>query len=298
MSGSTSTSRSPERAGGAALAIERGDERYPRRLLDLEAPPPTIWAVGELATVESPVIAIVGTRRSTAYGERVTRELAGALARANVCVISGLARGIDGTAHRAALDLSGRTAAVLGTGVELVFPAGHRAIQRRIGEVGLLLSELPPRAHAHKGTFLSRNRIIAALADVVIVVEAPHGSGALKTAEHANQLGRTIGVVPGPVDVPQSAGSNALLRDSEAQVIASPADALALVGATPPVCSTPAPDDEDQARLWRALGSGPADLDTLCSRSGLPAQRCLAAVTGLELRGAVECLLTGEIRKR
>ncbi|HKO15872.1 MAG TPA: DNA-processing protein DprA [Gemmatimonadaceae bacterium] len=302
----TSISPSPDAGGGApaparerarALVIAAYDDRYPARLRELPDAPPLIWAVGALDTLAPPVVAIVGTRQSTRYGERVTRELAGAFARVGACVLSGLARGIDGSAHRAALEAGGRTAAVLGTGVNVAFPAGHRALQRHIGEAGLLLSELPPNAHAHKGSFIQRNRLIAALADLVIVVEAPERSGALSTARCALDMGRATAAVPGPIDVPQSHGTNHLIRDG-AQIIATVADALALVGATPPVRSMIEPEDGDQLRLWRVLAEGPADLDALCTRTALPAQRCLAAVTALELRGSIECGLTGEIRRR
>ena len=231
------------------------------------------------------------------YGERVTRELAAALARAGACVISGMARGIDGAAHRGALEAKGKTVAVLGTGVDVAYPASHRTLHARIADTGLLLSEVPPGAHSHGGSFPLRNRLIAALARLTIVVEAPVKSGALITAARAQELNREIAIVPGPIDSPQSEGSNLLLRDG-AHPITSTADALALLGLTPAVHTLVDPEDPDQARVWSALRQGPADLDTLCHRASLPVQRCLAAVTALELSGAIECALTGEVRKR
>jgi DNA processing protein len=208
-----------------------------------------------------------------------------------------MARGIDGVAHVAALDAGGLTCAVLGTGVDMIYPPSHRALYRRISTSGLLLSELPPGAHSHGGSFLERNRLIAALSEVTIVVEAPVQSGALRTATFAQNLNREVAAVPGPIDSPQSEGCNVLFRDG-AHPITSVADALALAGLTPPPRRLPEPADPDQFRIWEALDEGAADLDTLCHRASLPVQRCLAAVTALELNGTVECALTGEIRKR
>jgi DNA processing protein len=278
-------------------AIARGDAAYPAALEGLADPPGVLWCIGDLAVLDRPVVAIVGTRRSTMYGERITRELSGALARAGACIVSGMARGIDGVAHTAALDAGGLTAAVLGTGVDLVYPAAHRALYRRIANAGLLLSEMPPGAHSHRGSFLQRNRLIAALAKVTIVVEAPISSGALGTAGSARDIGREVGIVPGPIDSPQSAGSNLFMRDG-AHPITSVADALTLAGLTPVLHTLQEPEDPDQSRIWQALRDGAADLDTLCHRSALPVHRCLAAVTALELSGTIECALTGEIRRR
>lgn len=241
-------------------------------------------------------MAIVGTRRATDYAERVTRELARTLARAGACVVSGLARGVDAAAHRGALDVDGATCAVLGTGLNVAYPRGHVSLQADIARRGLLLSELEPANAAHGGSFPRRNRIIAAIASVTIVVEAGVKSGALITAGHALELGRTVAAVPGAIDVPQAQGSNELLRDG-AIAITSMADAIALMGLTAPIRLRELPEGGAERRLWDALGDGPADLDTLCTRSRLPAHEGMAAVSALELRGLVECALTGEIRR-
>jgi DNA processing protein len=246
--------------------------------------------------LDRPCVAIVGTRRATAYAERVTRELARTLARAGACVVSGLARGVDASAHLGALEVNGATVAVLGTGLDVVYPKGHAALQREIAEKGLLLSELAPANAAHGGSFPRRNRIIAALASATIVVEAGVKSGALITAGHALELGRTVAAVPGPIDVPQSQGSNELIRDG-AVAITSMADVLALLGLTAPVRTKDLEVGGSERLVWDALALGGADLDTLCTRSGLPAHEGLAAVGALELRGLVECALTGEIRR-
>jgi DNA processing protein len=288
------------RAG--AQLIASGDADYPSPLAELPDPPPVLFAIGALEHLRQPCVAIVGTRRATSYGERVTFEIAGALARAGLSVISGMARGIDGVAHRAALAVGGSTIAVLGTGVDVAYPAAHRSLQAEIGERGVLLSEELPGDRASGGSFPKRNRIIAALARATIVVEAPHRSGALITAMHALDLNRDLAAVPGPIDIPQSAGSNALLRDG-AIMIAEVADALTLVGVSSPVglasasSEARALSDPTQRAVWHALESPAPDLDALAARASLPARRCLAAVSALELVGAIECALTGEIRR-
>jgi DNA processing protein len=273
----------------------RGAPGYPPRLLDLRDPPARVHMLGSWPS-DVPAVAVVGTRDATAYGERVTRELVHALARAGVGVVSGMARGIDAMAHRAALEAGAPTLAVLGTGVDVPYPAAHRDLHRELAERGGVLSEQPPGRTAFPGCFPRRNRLIAALADVTLVVEAGPRSGALITAGHALELGRNVAAVPGPIDVPQHRGANELLRDG-AQVIASPDDLLALLGRSLPVPAAPSLEGDERA-IWDALGDRALDLDALTTLSRLPAQRCLAAVTTLELRGAVECALGGEIRRR
>lgn len=282
----------------AIEATRRGDDRYPEALNDLRRPPQVLWSIGDWEVLQPPVIAIVGTRAATPYGVRVTRELAGALARAGACIISGMALGVDAVAHRAALDAGGRTVAVLGTGVDIAYPKAHRALYRDIAERGLLLSELDVGAHSHRGSFPERNRIIAALALATIVVEAGAKSGALITANHAEFLDRTVGAVPGPIDSPQSVGTNTLIRDAAATPVTSIADALAIARLSPPALGGTAPDDPMERIVWQVLRRGPLDVDSLCSAAALPAQDCLAAVSALEMRGVLECELTGEIRLR
>jgi len=292
----------------AADAISRGaartltlttiiDEGYPEALRDLHGPPAAMWSRGDWNTLRPPVVAIVGTRRATSYGLRMTREIGGALARAGACIVSGMALGIDAAAHRAALDANAPTIAVLGTGADIPYPRAHTALHREIAERGLLMSESVPGANAGPGSFPQRNRIIAGLASLVIVVEAPERSGALNTARHAMDLGRDVAVVPGPIDSPQSAGSNNLMREG-AQTLASVRDALRLAGLDVPVKLQPELCGEDEPRIWRSLEPGPATLDDLCARTSLPVSRCLTAVTALEIRGVVECAVTGEIRRR
>ena len=279
--------------------LTRLDSRYPRELEALqESAPELLWARGSLSVLDvRPRVAIVGTRRATAYGRRVTYAIASGLARAGACIVSGMAKGIDSYAHMAALEENGATIAVLGTGLDAVYPVAARELQRSIRDRGLLLTELEPAEHGSKFTFPKRNRIIAALADLTIVVEAGLPSGALITADHALDIGRPLASVPGPIDQPQSAGANRLIQLG-AHPITSVEDALALVGLTP-VPRVPRGDPNgDEARVWRALADGPLDMDELCHRSGLPAAQCMVAVSTLEIAGSVECALTGEIRRR
>jgi DNA processing protein len=281
--------------GGQVMIL--GEATYPEALLDLPDPPPVLFAAGDRAVLAEPLVAVVGTRRCTRYGDRVARELGEAAARSGAGVVSGMAIGIDAAAHRGALAAGGRTIAVLGTGPDVAYPAAHAALHREILAAGLVLSEHPPGARANAGSFPRRNRIIAALAAVTVVVEAGLKSGALITAGHALDLGRTVAAVPGPIDVPQSAGSNELLRDG-AVVIAAAADLLALAGTTAPAAAPRRTLTPDEQTVWELLARGAADLDALAARSLLPAHRCLAAVSTLELDGAIECAMTGEIRRR
>lgn len=296
---SAATTRSDSRSSAIAPihVVGVGDTAYPAALRDLTDPPDELWWIGDWSVLQRPLVAVVGTRRATSYGLRITREIAGALARGGACVVSGMALGIDGAAHRAALESNGATIAVLGTGADVAYPRAHATLHREIIERGLVFSEMPPGSRSHGGSFIKRNRIIAALARLTIVIEAPFGSGALWTARMAMDLGRDLGIVPGPIDSPQSQGANEFLRDGAHPIVAI-ADALCLAGLAPERHAEPRVDDDVEMRIWAALGDGAATLDELCARSALPVAQCLTAVTTLELRGAIECALSGEIRRR
>src|SRR5437588_2544776 len=233
-----------------------GSPEFPSELRDIPQQPSDLYAIGRSSALSKPRVAIVGTRNCTGYGERATRTLTRALVRAGVTVVSGMARGIDAAAHRTAIEEGGNTVAVLGTGVDVPYPVGHRALHRTIAEKGLVLSENAPGMKAYQGAFPRRNRIIAALAPVTIVIEAGFRSGALNTASQALALNHTVAAVPGPIDSEQSRGSNQLLRDG-ATVIAAPEDALALLGlSTPPELSiVPLLPDSEQ-KVWEAIHAG------------------------------------------
>lgn len=282
---------------GARWIIE-GDPDYPAALQDLQNPPLVLWAMGDCETFrDRPAVSVVGTRGCTLYGERVTRDISTGLARAGAVIVSGMAAGIDAMAHRATLESGGMTVAVLGTGIDVAYPARHRALHRQIRDHGLIFSESGPGTPAMPGCFPRRNRIIAALSAATIVVEAPRRSGALLTADEAATINRTVAMVPGPIDSPQSTGSNEYIRDG-AHAITCVADALALVGLSHARPAGVQLDAENERTVWQALATSVASFDVLCARTRLPARVCLETVTTLELRGLVECDLTGEIRRR
>jgi DNA processing protein len=273
------------------------DDRYPASLRDLAHPPAGLFAIGDTSALTMPRISIVGTRRATSYGLRVARSLAMALARSGIAVVSGLARGIDAAVHRAVLEADGVTIAVLGTGIDVPYPVNHRELHASISRSGLVLSEHGSGVRANKGAFPRRNRIIAALSPVTIVVEAPDQSGALNTAEWALDLGRTVACVPGPIDSPSSAGSNRLMRDG-ATIILSFDDVYPLAGVIAKPTAQRIPSAGHERAVWDALEDGPIGVDNIASRAGLAARECLVAITALEIQGLVEGTHAGDIRRR
>ena len=188
------------------------EDAYPRRLKEIDQPPPVLYLRGDLLPADEWAVAIVGTRRITAYGRQVTEEVATTLARSGVTVVSGLARGVDSVAHKAALDAGGRTIAVLGSGVDVIYPSEHRSLAERMIASGAILSDYPVGTAPDGVNFPPRNRIISGLSLAVIVVEAGQKSGALITAEFAAEQGRDVFAVPGNINAPQSAGCNALIQ--------------------------------------------------------------------------------------
>jgi DNA processing protein len=213
-----------------------------------------------------------------------------------VGVVSGLARGIDSAAHRAALEAGGKTIAVMGTGVDVPYPVGHRGLHAEIAAKGLVVSENEPGTPARPGCFPQRNRIIAGLARMTVVVEAPYKSGAINTANQALDADRLVAAVPGPIDSPRSAGCNLLIRDG-AQIIHSIDDALMLYGLTrAPKPSSTALGGIETA-LWDALAAGPASAELLTSRSGLNVRQVLEGIARLELCGMVQQQPGGSIER-
>ncbi len=278
---------------GARVLIG-ADTDYPARLNELHDSPAVLFARGTIAAAEPPAVAIVGTRMASNYGIRVARAIATACARAGATVVSGLARGIDGAAHEAALAAGGRTVAILGTGLDVYYPRSHRSLQENIARDGLLLSELSPGASGHSGTFPRRNRIIAALADVTVVVEAGHGSGALITADQAIELGRIVACVPNAIDVAGAAGSNALLKRNAEPVLCAD-DVLALLDLRAAPSAQPILDD-DAASCWDAVQHGAPDVASITRVTRL-SMRCVAtALSALELEGLVFIDADGRVR--
>jgi DNA processing protein len=273
------------------------DSDWPRTLGDVSPTVASLCALGDTGLLAGTLVAVVGTRQPSEYGRRVTEQLVRALVEADVTIVSGLARGIDGIAHSTALDAGGRTIAVLGTGVDVPYPAGHRALHERIATQGLLLSEVRPGTRAFPGCFPRRNRIIAGLSSVTLVVEAGTRSGAQNTAAAAIACDRIVAAVPGPIDAPQSAGTNLLIRDG-AQIVTCVGDLYALVGLGPPRAERVEQRLQgDERVLWSALASMTPRLDELPELVALPIQRVLAGVTALELAGHVTVGLDDRVRR-
>ncbi|MFN8572673.1 MAG: DNA-processing protein DprA [Gemmatimonadaceae bacterium] len=279
-----------------ARILMQGDAEYPAAVLDLPDAPPFLFALGDVRTLQAPMIAIVGTRRASSYGERMARRLAGELSAAGVIVVSGLARGIDAAAHEAALASGGSTIAVVAGGVDCAHPPRHRALHEAIAVKGLVLGESPCGTAPRPGSFPRRNRIIAALGAATVVVEAGVPSGARLTADLAIDLGRAVGAVPGPVDSPTSVGTNTLIRDGAA-VITSVADILMAAGirVRPPVASVASTPAENglagqgalAQRVWQRLRREPASLDELVVDAGTAPREVMRALTSLEMAGLV-----------
>jgi len=264
---------------GARLVVP-GDDGWPRRVDDLGVHAPiALWTRGRDDSGTAPTVAIVGARAATAYGEGVTADLAAELSATGVTVVSGGAYGIDGAAHRAALSTGGTTVAFLAGGVDRPYPRGHEGLLSRIAETGAVWSETPCGASPTKWRFLSRNRLIAAMADAVVVVEAGWRSGSLNTAAHAATLGRPLGAVPGPVTSASSAGCHRILREYGGVCVTSADDVREMIGsAGAPDGESAAPDHagrtDDTTRVLDALSTRIGrEVDEIARRSGLsPAQ--------------------------
>lgn len=264
------------------------DPGYPAWLRQLPDAPVVLYCWGEVLPEDERSVAVVGTRRATAYGLEVAGRLARNLAAAGLTVVSGLARGIDTCAHREALAGGGRTVAVLGSALDRVYPAENRELCSRIAARGAVLSEYPPGTGALPYHFPERNRIIAGFSMGVVVAEAPVRSGALNTASHALELGRPVMAVPGPVNRGQSAGCNRLIRDG-AHLVEGAEDVLAVLGtgAVPPTAG-PALGPREQL-VWDLLDGG-CTYDLLHLRSQLADGDLAAALLALEVKGLVRRL--------
>jgi len=278
-----------------ADVIQLTDPNYPAALKLIHDPPPTLWVRGDIAAT-GPLIAIVGSRRTTRYGEETAYRLGAEIARRGGWVVSGMARGIDSAAHRGALSAKGKTIAVFGTGLNKVYPPENRALAHQIATNGALVSEFPPDQHADKSTFVRRNRIISGLCEVTVVVESDIGGGSMTTADFACDQGRAVCAVPGRIDQATSAGCHQLIREG-ATLVTSVDDILSELGfPLPLLAASPLRmgkravvigTAEEQAVVAALHGGTQLTLDGLTERTGLPVGKLAPALMMLELRGAV-----------
>jgi len=284
-------------AAGCWACCRHGD-LYPEGLRDAADAPWALIARGDPRLLDGlerfGAVTIVGARRATSYGREIARDLGRELAAAGFIVVSGLAFGIDACAHRGALDGGGRTIAVLGCGPDLAYPVAHRSLWRRICETDLVISELPPGAVPWRWTFPARNRIMAALAGMTVVVEAAARSGSLITADLAADLGRDLGAVPGPVNARTSAGPNNLLAGGACLVrdAQDVLDALLGPGARRLDRTGPALEPTLAAAL-AAVESGESTCDAVATSLDLPGPEAAAALARLELLGYLSCSTMG-----
>jgi DNA processing protein len=282
------------------------DPNYPRLLLETPSPPPLLYYRGQIDVRENhaiiPIIGIVGTRSPTEHGRRWTRRISTALAKHGFVVISGMAAGIDTEAHRACIEAGGRTIAVLGTGVDIIYPASNRKLYEQIQQQGLILSEYPAGTQPNKSNFPPRNRIIAGLARAVLIMEAPEKSGALITARYANEFCRDVYTLPNSPDVEQARGCLRLIHHG-AEIIVREDELLEMLGAIPKFDtgvqlslfeSTPvksAPELSPQlAKVLDAIAPQPTPFDLIVQATGFSAGELLGFLLQLELLGLISQL--------
>lgn len=270
--------------------VTQEDPDYPPRLRHISQAPPVLYVKGRWQPEDDWAVAVVGTRKATAYGRRVAEDVARFLAQHRVTVVSGLARGIDSMAHRAALEAGGRTVAVLAHGPDQIYPPEHRHLARRIEEQGALISDYPPGTRPEAAHFPARNRIISGLSLAVVVVEAGERSGALITAAFAADQGRDVFAVPGSIYAAQSQGTLRLIQQG-AYLLRQPEDLaqvlqLSLIPQQQQARQS-LPQDPMERLLWEALHQ-PTHIDDLCERTGLPSAQVSALLTLMELKGLVK----------
>lgn len=286
-----------------ATLVHDGHPDYPPGLKEIADPPVVLFQQGQWQPADAQALAIVGSRQCTDYGRRTTERLAKELVAAGFTIVSGLARGIDACAHRAALEAGGRTIAVLAGGLAKVYPPEHRELAREVATRGLLLSETPMRMAPLPEMFPRRNRLISGLSRGVLVVEAHAESGALITARHAVEQGKDVFAIPGPIDSAASAGPLQLLR-AGAVLVRKVEDILEHLGS--PLAAVPAPAVRQpppnlppaQLQLWEQLGPAPRQVDELVQATGLNVAEVGDALLHLELAGRVRRLPGNRFERR
>jgi DNA processing protein len=266
------------------------DDRYPRRLKEISQPPPVLFVRGSINVEDDWAVSVVGTRRVTPYGRQVAMEIAHFLAQNGVTLVSGLARGVDAIAHQSALQAGGRTFAVLGSGVDVIYPPEHRKLAEEIIAQGAVISDYPLGTQPESTNFPPRNRIIAGLSLATIVVEAGETSGALITAEFAAEQGRDVFAVPGSILAPQSEGTNKLIGQGARPLVRMTEilDTLKLEQIPEKQASRKSISaSPEEKKLLNTLSQEPRHIDEICQISGLPIQAVSATLTMMELKGMV-----------
>jgi DNA processing protein len=273
--------------------VHPGHHRYPNLLAEISGRPSILFVRGQLAPADENAVAIVGTRRTTPYGRQAAEQVASEIAQAGVTVVSGLARGIDTTAHRAALAAGGRTIAVLGSGVDVIYPAENRNLADQIIESGAIISEFVPGTKPEAQNFPARNRIVSGMALGTVIIEAPTRSGALITASFAADQGREVFVLPGNIFSPASEGTNALLRDG-ARIVRNGSDVLEDLGlgagGRSAMAQLQLPIDERESRVYSVVGSEASHIDDIAEQANLTAAESGAILLTLELKGLLRNL--------
>ncbi len=281
---------------GHAL-VTLADAHYPKLLLEIADPPTLLYCRGRLELLDRPALAVVGSRNATAQGARDAQRLARALSEAGLTIVSGLAQGVDAAAHRGGLEGGGSTIAVLGSGIDVVYPPANAALAAEIAARGLLVAEFPLGTPPQAANFPRRNRLISGLAQGCLVVEAALASGSLITARAAAEQGREVFALPGSIHSPLAKGCHALIK-SGAKLVESVEDVLAELAAfrRTGFASTAAPAAPHRGSvepLLEHMGPDPVDVSSLCARAGLPAERVSAELLRLELAGRVAALPGG-----
>lgn len=279
-----------ERSGVRAITWHDAD--YPPRLKHIYDLPPLLYVKGDLRPDDERSIAVVGTRKPSPYGVQVAEKMVRDIADAGVAVVSGLARGVDGIAHNAALNAGGRTIAVLGSGVDVIYPREHQRLAARIAENGALVSEHPLGTRPDARNFPRRNRIMSGMTLGTLVIEAGEGSGALITAGQALEENREVFAVPGNIFSPSSAGVNRLIRKSEAKLVTNCKDVLEELNLTAVSrqiqMAALFPEDETEAELLRYITYDPVHIDDVCRSSGKETAHVSSTLAMMELKGLVK----------
>jgi DNA processing protein len=275
--------------------VTLADESYPRLLLEIADPPPLLYAAGRLELLQRRALAVVGSRNATTQGERNAESFAQALSDAGFTIVSGLALGIDAAAHRGGLGGQGSTIAILGTGIDIVYPRRNAQLADQIASRGLVVSEFALGTAPAAPNFPRRNRLISGLAQGCLVVEAALASGSLITARAAADQGREVFAIPGSIHSPLSKGCHALIKNG-AKLVESAEDILAELGGFRPsgfASTTADAGNADAGGLLQLMGHDPVDVDSLCTRAGMSAEQVSSELLRLELDGRITSLPGG-----